>query len=109
MQPARRAHRMYQPRAAHAQTTAGFRNMSARLLQVCDLLSIGFTNKEIAATLGLSPATIKIYVRNVFEILGTSNRVKAARWYWEHFSNASACSPLTTPATSRQPLSGSYE
>jgi DNA-binding NarL/FixJ family response regulator len=46
--------------------------------RVLTLLSFAKTNKEIACTLGISPATVKRHVENLFRKLELSNRVEAA-------------------------------
>ena len=48
-----------------------------RQLQVLELLSHGLPNKEIAARLGIAPATAKIHVAALLANLGVSNRTKA--------------------------------
>ena len=48
------------------------------------LLAEGQTNKEIAAKLTLSPATVRVYVSNILSKLGASNRTEAARLALEH-------------------------
>jgi DNA-binding NarL/FixJ family response regulator len=48
-----------------------------RQMQVLQLLEHGLTNKEIAARLGIAPATTKIHVAALLANLGVSNRTKA--------------------------------
>lgn len=48
-----------------------------RQLEVLGLMADGLTNKEIALRLGLSPATVKIHVARVIEMLAASNRTDA--------------------------------
>lgn len=48
-----------------------------RQMQVLELLAHGLTNKEIAAHLGIAPATAKIHVAALLANLGVSNRTKA--------------------------------
>jgi DNA-binding NarL/FixJ family response regulator len=52
--------------------------LSARERQVLDLLSGGRSNAAIAASLGLTEATVKSYVSTVLNKLGVQNRVQAA-------------------------------
>ncbi|MCE6999951.1 response regulator transcription factor [Saccharothrix sp. S26] len=52
--------------------------LSARERQVLDLLASGQPNSAIAASLGLSEATVKSYVSTVLTKLGVENRVQAA-------------------------------
>ncbi len=57
-------------------------NLSARELEVCELLAEGRTNQEIAATLFISLSTTKVHVKHILEKLGVRSRRDAAR-IWE--------------------------
>ena len=50
---------------------------SDREQQMILFLSLGYTNKEIANTLEISPNTVKTHLSNLFEKLGVSNRTQA--------------------------------
>jgi two-component system, NarL family, response regulator LiaR len=52
--------------------------LSPRELEVLTLIVEGRSNPEIAATLYLSPNTIKTHVRGIFNKFGVSDRVQAA-------------------------------
>jgi DNA-binding NarL/FixJ family response regulator len=52
--------------------------LTAGQKRVLTLLSFAKTNKEIACTLGISPATVKRHVENLLRKLELSNRVEAA-------------------------------
>lgn len=52
--------------------------VSAAEQRVLSLVSRGWTNKEIAAALGLSPATIKRHIEKILTKLGLRNRVELA-------------------------------
>ncbi len=52
--------------------------VSAAEQRVLSLVSRGLTNKEIAAALGLSPATIKRHIEKILTKLGLRNRVELA-------------------------------
>jgi len=56
---------------------AGPEALSARELEVLQLLAQGQTNKEIAAALVISERTVKFHVRSVFGKLGAGNRTEA--------------------------------
>ncbi len=54
----------------------GIELLSARERQVTQQLASGMTNREIAATLGLSPHTVKNYLFRIFDKLGVSSRTE---------------------------------
>ena len=54
--------------------------LSARELEVCDLVADGLSNKEIAARLQLSVRTVESHVRHVLTKLGLANRTQLASW-----------------------------
>ena len=60
--------------------------MTKRERQVIELIADGFTNKEIAQKLHLSPYTIKSHVHNILEKLSLTTRVQIARH--AHLSDA---------------------
>lgn len=51
--------------------------LTPRELQILDMLSKGFTIKDIAAHLGIVEGTVNIHKRNIFEKLGASNAPEA--------------------------------
>ncbi len=51
--------------------------LSPRELDVVGLLAEGMADKQIAAELGLSEATVKTYLRQVYEKLGAADRAQA--------------------------------
>jgi RNA polymerase sigma factor (sigma-70 family) len=54
------------------------RKLTRRERQVMDLLGQGYSNREIAQSLGLREGTIRIYVHRVIRQLGLRNRVDVA-------------------------------
>ncbi|GJQ64385.1 MAG: DNA-binding response regulator [Melioribacteraceae bacterium] len=52
--------------------------MTRREKEVVELISEGFTNKEIAQKMHLSPYTVKSHVHNILEKLALSSRVQIA-------------------------------
>ena len=51
-----------------------WQNLTFREQQVATLICQGFTNRQIAAQLILSPQTVKVYVRHVFVKMGFHSR-----------------------------------
>jgi two-component system response regulator DevR len=63
-------------------TTAGrLAALSPQERRVLALLAEGLTNKEIGGKLGLTEKTVKNYLANVFDKLGTTRRAQAAALY----------------------------
>lgn len=56
--------------------------------RVAALVAEGATNREAAARLFLSPATVGTHVMHVFQKLGVNSRVQLARLYLEHEETA---------------------
>ncbi|MEU4445734.1 response regulator transcription factor [Actinosynnema sp. NPDC050801] len=65
-------------RTSRLRGNAQLDGLSARERQVLELLASGQPNGAIAASLGLSEATVKSYVSTVLTKLGVENRVQAA-------------------------------
>jgi DNA-binding NarL/FixJ family response regulator len=72
----KRVHRRTRPGAAG---TEGLAALSARELQVSQLVVDRNTNPQIAAELFLSQKTVETHLRNIFRKLGVSSRVELAR------------------------------
>lgn len=53
--------------------------LSRREREVAELISVGLTNREIAQSLIISEATVKVHVRHILEKLGARSRVEVAR------------------------------
>lgn len=54
--------------------------ISGREAEVLRLITEGFTNKEIAQILKVSPNTVKSHVGHIFDKLGVNDRTQAAVW-----------------------------
>ncbi len=50
--------------------------LSAREAEVVELVLLGYRNRDIAATLGASPATIKKHLTHVFDKVGVDTRTQ---------------------------------
>lgn len=50
--------------------------LSPRERAVALLYAQGHTNKEVARLLGLSPATVRTYLRDAYQLLGVSNKIE---------------------------------
>ena len=51
--------------------------LSPREHQVVELLAAGLTGDEVGAQLGISPATVRVHIRNATGKLGASTRTQA--------------------------------
>jgi DNA-binding NarL/FixJ family response regulator len=52
-------------------------NLSAREIQVLDLIGEGYSNPEIAKRLCISISTVKTHVRNIMNKFGVDRRIQA--------------------------------
>jgi len=59
-------------------------NLTPRQADVLRLLAAGRSNKQIAAELYLSPATVERHLATIYRNLGLAGRVEAARFAIEH-------------------------
>ncbi|MGP1628729.1 MAG: response regulator transcription factor [Giesbergeria sp.] len=62
---------------AASDTSADLFGLTARQAAVLQMLATGATNKVIAQSLGISPATVKNHLDAIFEKMGASNRLQA--------------------------------
>jgi HD-GYP domain-containing protein (c-di-GMP phosphodiesterase class II)/DNA-binding CsgD family transcriptional regulator len=58
--------------------------LSAREVEVLGLLAKGMTNKQIAKSLSVAPATIDHHVRHIYNKIGCSTRLAATMFAMEH-------------------------
>jgi two-component system, NarL family, nitrate/nitrite response regulator NarL len=59
-------------------TSRGSSLLTARQREMFDLIVVGYSNKEIARTLGLSQGTVKIHITKLFDKLGVRHRSAVA-------------------------------
>ena len=62
----------------HLPSNEPLRSLTAREMEVLELLAAGLTNAEIASTLFLTVATVKVHVRNILRKLSLRTRTEAA-------------------------------
>ena len=60
--------------AEESRTASGRSPLTARELQVLELIEKGFRNREIASTLGIQTGTVKIHLKHIFEKTGVRGR-----------------------------------
>jgi DNA-binding NarL/FixJ family response regulator len=58
--------------------------LTARELEIVQLVSRGYTNGQIAQKLWVSRSTVKFHLINAYRKLGVSNRTQAARYLFDH-------------------------
>ncbi len=56
----------------------GHASLTARQRDVLELISRGYSNKEIARDLAMLEGTVKVHVKSIFRKLGVKNRTQAA-------------------------------
>jgi len=61
------------------ETRKGMRGLSTRETQVLKLAALGANNKTIAAEMGLSENSVKMFLKRAFFKLGASNRAEAVQ------------------------------
>ena len=59
-------------------------NLSAREMEIIDLVAGGLTNQEIAVKLTISKRTVDNHVSNMFTKTGSKNRVALLNWAMDH-------------------------
>ena len=61
--------------------------LSDRETEVLTLATAGLANKQIGRRLGISEATVKAHLGNVFRRIGVTDRTSAAMWARDHLSS----------------------
>jgi len=80
-------------------------HMSPRLIRVCDLVVLGFTNKQIGERIGISTAVVKNYLRRIYDVTGMFSRVELAIFWNSHLISHEIDTPVlrtSTPGTRRK-------
>jgi DNA-binding CsgD family transcriptional regulator len=65
-------------------TAAGKEELSARELEVLGLVAQGKTSRDVAASLSISPHTVRRHLENIFTKLGVRSRAAAVAYAYEH-------------------------
>ncbi len=58
--------------------------LTAREIEVLDLVAQGLANKQIASRLGIRERTVKAHLTSIFQALGVHDRTQAALWARDH-------------------------
>jgi DNA-binding NarL/FixJ family response regulator len=59
-------------------------SLSAREVEVLQMIAYGSTNREVAGALHISPQTVKTYLERIFTKLGVSDRTRAVAMALKH-------------------------
>jgi len=62
--------------------------LSSRELQIADAVAVGKRNREIAAGIGMTEGSIKVYLHRIYDKLGIENRTELAVMMLEQRRNA---------------------
>ena len=79
--------------------------LSARELEVLQLVAVGWTNQRIATELELSTGTINLHLHHILRKLKVSNRVQAVCWLMEYRLQLSTESSMPIVGFKRLPTS----
>jgi len=60
------------------------KQLTHRELEIVKLIASGKPNKDIASKLGITEATVKVHMKNLFKKLKLKSRVEVAMWAVEH-------------------------
>jgi two-component system, NarL family, response regulator DegU len=68
----------------HERDKGAENSLTAREIEVLELIAEGMINKEIAKRLYISEKTVKNHVSNIFKKLSVSDRTQAAIYAFKH-------------------------
>jgi DNA-binding NarL/FixJ family response regulator len=60
-------------------------NLTPREMQLLEMLSKGWSNKQIATELRIKPNTVRVHLQNIFPKLAVHNRFEAMIMYNQNF------------------------
>ncbi|QQP88677.1 response regulator transcription factor [Skermanella sp. TT6] len=66
------------------------RALTAKELEVMQYVKLGYSNKQIARTLGIADITVRLHINNAFRKMNVKNRIQGALWMIEHEAELSA-------------------
>ncbi|SFO82336.1 helix-turn-helix transcriptional regulator [Amycolatopsis rubida] len=66
------------------QTPVGGRPLSRRETQIAELVAAGYSDRQIAAALGIAPPTLRTHLSNAFAKAGAANRAALAAHHLRH-------------------------
>jgi DNA-binding NarL/FixJ family response regulator len=84
------------PRAQPPAPTQPVANLTARELEILQMMAAGATNGTVAANLWVTEQTVKFHLSNVYRKLGVSNRTEAS--YYAHTHGLLKPAPTGTDA-----------
>jgi DNA-binding NarL/FixJ family response regulator len=74
----------FQPELMDSMLAEGPVALPERQSQIVSLVARGLKNKEIGGAMGITEATVKVYLNKIFHNLGLSGRLDVALYGWNH-------------------------
>lgn len=62
------------------------KTLSPREMQIAERIAAGHRTKQIAADLGISESSVKVYIWQACKKVNVANRLELALWYWGQFN-----------------------
>lgn len=60
--------------------------LSDREIRICELVTEGYRNRQVAEMLGIVEGTVKNYLRVIYDKIGMDTRLELAMWWHAHGS-----------------------